>query len=98
AKDRGPTSRLFVLALLAALACVLAFAVPASAEQFDSFDPTFGSGGLVLSDMASGASGGAGEAEGKGVRGGSGSEGAGGQGGVVGGLGAGGGGGGGWGW
>src|SRR6185312_4994667 len=56
AKDRGPTSRLFVLALLAALACVLAFAVPASAEQFDSFDPTFGSGGLVLSDMASGAS------------------------------------------
>jgi uncharacterized delta-60 repeat protein len=56
AKDRGPTSRFFVLALLAALACVLAFAVPASAEQFDSFDPTFGSGGLVLSDMASGAS------------------------------------------
>src|SRR5690348_341992 len=56
AKDRGPTSRLFVLALLAALACVLAFAVPASAEQFDSFDPTFASGGLGLSGMASGAS------------------------------------------
>jgi len=56
AKDRGPTSRLFVLALLAVAACVLAFAVPASAEQFDSFDPAFGSGGLVLSDVAGGAS------------------------------------------
>jgi len=56
ATDRGPTSRLFVLALLAALACVIAFAAPASAQQFDNFDPTFGSGGLVLSDLAGGAS------------------------------------------
>jgi uncharacterized delta-60 repeat protein len=55
AKDRGPTSRFLIVALLAALACVLAFAVPASAQQFDNLDPTFG-GGLVLSDMASGAS------------------------------------------
>jgi uncharacterized delta-60 repeat protein len=56
ATDRGPTSRLFILALLAALVCVLAVAGPASAQQFDNFDPTFGSGGLVLSDMAGGAS------------------------------------------
>jgi uncharacterized delta-60 repeat protein len=56
ATDRGPTSRLLVLALLATLACLLAFVGPASAQQFDNFDPTFGSGGLVLSDLASGAS------------------------------------------
>ena len=43
---------------LSALACLvlLLFADPAAAQQFDNLDPSFGSGGTVLSDLASGAS------------------------------------------
>jgi uncharacterized delta-60 repeat protein len=43
-------------ALVAALACLFALAGPAAAQPLDNFDPSFGSGGLVLSDVAGGAS------------------------------------------
>jgi uncharacterized delta-60 repeat protein len=68
ATDRGPSSRSFaspsarlglgLLVALSALACLvlLLLAEPAAAQQFDNLDPSFGSGGTVLSDLASGAS------------------------------------------
>ena len=56
ATDRGSAKRFLFVAFLAAVVCAFALAGPASAQQLDNFDPTFGSGGMVISDLSSGAS------------------------------------------